>query len=121
LTRLTLLVLTALLGAGPAAAKDFVLVCYLRQYGAGPIVDFVRRLEFRDGTGAVGIADNLGTGFRYIGKGRLLRSDKTVIRFDFASPLTAGVTTIDRRTGEFHYAGDGWNAITGTCSAEPSI
>lgn len=118
MTRLLLAAAIALTAGPAASSRTLVLNCYLRQFGVGGIVDFVRHLDF-DGAGGVGISDDLGAGFVYLGRGRLLRSDKLRIAFDFASPLSAGRTEIDRRTGMFRYTGGAFTAITGTCAVSP--
>ena len=118
MTRLLLAAALAL-SPVPASARDLVLICYLRQFASGAAIDFIRRLDFEPG-GTVGIADDLGSGFQYLGRARLLRSDKLVIAFDFASPLSAGRTQIDRRTGAFHYSGEAFTSISGTCSVSPT-
>lgn len=93
-----------------------VLICYLRQSGGGPDVDFVRRLDIDRGKRMVAIADDLGQGFQPLPNTALLvRTDRATVVFDYASAFTTGRATVNWRTGAYAYS-DTQVTVRGSCS-----
>ena len=104
-----------LLAAGPAAAPDLVVDCYVVQSSSIGLGQFLRHLRVQPSRGVVSVSDGLRGGApRFLGDGRLVTFDATRLVFDFASTTSAGRTEIDRRTGAFVYR-DGRTVIQGTC------